>query len=117
MFTVPAVRSFKTILILVFSPFCPHFCEEMWQELGHDTACCDTPWPSYDESALAEDTVEIIVQFNGKLKAKMKVEADISREDMQKEVENDETVKGLLEGKTVVKVIAIPGKLVNFVVR
>ncbi len=104
-------------LILVFSPFCPHICEEMRQELGHDTACCDTPWPEYDESALAEDTVEIIVQFNGKLKAKMKVDADISREDMQKEVENDETVKGLLEGKTVVKVIAIPGKLVNFVVR
>ena len=89
----------------------------MWADLGHDTPACDTPWPEYDESALVKDTVEIIVQLNGKLKAKMTVDADISREEMQEEVENDETVKALLEGKTIVKVIAIPGKLVNFVVR
>ena len=104
-------------LVLIFSPFVPHICEEMWADLGHDQPACDTPWPEFDEKALVQDTVEIIVQFNGKLKAKMTVDADISREKMQEEVENDETVKALLEGKTVVKVIAIPGKLVNFVVR
>ncbi|MBR3146556.1 MAG: leucine--tRNA ligase [Eubacterium sp.] len=104
-------------LILIFSPFTPHICEEMWAALGHETAVCDTEWPEYDESALIQDTVEIIVQFNGKLKAKMNVAADISREEMQEQVENDDTVKSLLEGKNVVKVIAIPGKLVNFVVR
>ena len=104
-------------LILVLSPFTPHICEEMWADLGHETAVCDTDWPEFDEGALVQDTVEIIVQFNGKLKAKMNVAADISREEMQEQVENDDTVKSLLEGKNVVKVIAIPGKLVNFVVR
>ena len=104
-------------LILVLSPFTPHICEEMWADLGHETAVCDTDWPEFDEGALVQDTVEIIVQFNGKLKAKMNVAADISREEMQEQVENDDTVKSLLEGKNVVKVIAMPGKLVNFVVR
>ena len=104
-------------LILVLSPFTPHICEEMWADLGHETAVCDTDWPEFDEGALIQDTVEIIIQFNGKLKAKMNVAADISREEMQEQVENDDTVKSLLEGKNVVKVIAIPGKLVNFVVR
>ena len=89
----------------------------MWAELGHDQAACDMPWPMFDEKALVQDQVQIIVQFNGKLKAKMTVGADITKEEMQEAVENDETVKSLLEGKTIVKVIAIPGKLVNFVVR
>ena len=104
-------------LILILSPFTPHICEEMWAELGHDQAACDMPWPKFDEKALVQDQVQIIVQFNGKLKAKMTVGADITKEEMQEAVENDETVKSLLEGKTIVKVIAIPGKLVNFVVR
>lgn len=104
-------------LVVILSPFTPHICEEMWHDLGEDKAVCDQSWPEYDESALVQDTVEVIVQFNGKLKAKMTVNADITREEMQEAAENDENVKALLEGKTVVKVIAIPGKLVNFVVK
>ena len=113
----PLFTSAVENLVLLLSPFTPHICEEMWSDLGNDKAVCDMAWPEYDEKALVQDTVEIIVQFNGKLKAKLTVDADITREKMQEEVEADETVKALLEGKEIIKVIAIPGKLVNFVVR
>ena len=104
-------------LILILSPFTPHICEEMWESIGKTTAIADTAWPGYDEESLQQDSIEIIVQINGKLKQKLTIGADTGREEMQEIAENDDTVKALLEGKTVVKVIAVPGKLVNFVVR
>ena len=104
-------------LILILSPFTPHICEEMWASIGKTTAIADTAWPEYDEESLQQDSIEIIVQINGKLKQKLTIGADTSREEMQEIAENDDTVKALLEGKQIVKVIAVPGKLVNFVVR
>ena len=104
-------------LILILSPFTPHICEEMWASIGKTTAIADTAWPEYDEESLQQDSIEIIVQINGKLKQKLTIGADTDREEMQKIAESDDTVKALLEGKTIVKTIAVPGKLVNFVVR
>ena len=104
-------------LILILSPFTPHICEEMWESIGKETAIADTAWPGYNEGSLQQDSVEIIVQINGKLKQKLTIGADTGREEMQEIAENDDTVKALLEGKNIVKVIAVPGKLVNFVVR
>ncbi|MBR2546961.1 MAG: leucine--tRNA ligase [Eubacterium sp.] len=104
-------------LILILSPFTPHICEEMWASIGKDTAIADTAWPGYNEDSLQQDSIEIIVQINGKLKQKLTIGADTDREEMQKIAESDDAVKALLEGKTIVKTIAVPGKLVNFVVR
>ncbi len=104
-------------LILILSPFTPHICEEMWESIGKTTAIADTAWPGYNEESLQQESIEIIVQINGKLKQKLTIEADTGREEMQEIAENDEAVKALLEGKEIVKVIAVPGKLVNFVVR
>ncbi|MDU7966096.1 MAG: hypothetical protein E7J25_04450, partial [Paeniclostridium sordellii] len=74
-------------------------------------------WPSYDESALVKDEVEVVVQVNGKVRGKLSVASNISREEMQEAAMNDEKIKTLVEGKTIVKVIAVPKKLVNIVVK
>ena len=104
-------------LVLLLSPFVPHICEEMWEKLGHSSAVYFESWPSYDEDALKLDTVEIVVQINGKVKMKADVDSSLSREALTDQMLEDESVKALIEGKNVVKVIAVPGKLVNIVVK
>ncbi len=104
-------------LVLVLSPFVPHICEEMWQKLGFETSLYFEKWPEYDESALVLDTVEIVVQLNGKVKLKADVASGLSREELADIMLADERVKELTAGKNVVKVIAVPGKLVNIVVK
>lgn len=104
-------------LVLVLSPFTPHICEEMWEHLGHDSFIYNQKWPEYDEKALVRDTIEIVVQINGKVKEKMDVQTGISREDLEKLAMENEKVQKLTSGKNVVKVIAVPGKLVNIVVK
>ncbi len=104
-------------LVLVLSPFVPHICEEMWQKLGFETSLYFEKWPEYDESALVLDTVEIVVQLNGKVKMKADVANGLSREELADIMLADERVKELTAGKNVVKVIAVPGKLVNIVVK
>lgn len=104
-------------LVLVLSPFVPHICEEMWQQLGFKDSLYFEKWPEFDESALVLDTVEIVVQINGKVKMKADVAADLTREQLADLMIADEKVKALTEGKNVVKVIAVPGKLVNIVVK
>ncbi|MBQ1406947.1 MAG: leucine--tRNA ligase, partial [Eubacterium sp.] len=104
-------------LVILLSPFCPHIAEELWQELGHSEDLVHQAWPVYDESALVKDEIEVIVQINGKLKGKLKVAQGLSREDLEQAVRANEDIKALIEGQNVVKTIAVPGKLVNFVVR
>jgi leucyl-tRNA synthetase len=103
--------------VKLLSPFAPHLGEELWNVLGGSTTLAYEPWPKYDESLLVEDTVEIPVQIKGKLKAKLQVPNGLDAAALQAAAESDEAVKKLLEGKTVVKVIAVPGRMVNFVVR
>ncbi len=104
-------------LIIMLAPFVPHVTEEMWEHLELEGSVHEQPWPTYDESALVKDTVEIVVQINGKIKEKINIPGDLSREEMEKIAMEDEKVKGLTEGKNVVKVIAVPNKLLNIVVK
>ena len=104
-------------LIIMLAPFVPHVTEEMWGHLGYEGSVHDQNWPEYDEKALVKDTVEIVVQVNGKIKEKLDIAGGLSREEMEKTAMENEKVKGLIEGKNVVKVIAVPGKLINIVVK
>ena len=104
-------------LVVMLAPFVPHVTEEMWEHLEQEGSVHNQMWPEFDESALVKDTVEIVVQINGKIKEKMNIAGDLSREEIQKVAMEDENVKALTEGKNVVKVIAVPNKLINIVVK
>ena len=104
-------------LVLILSPFTPHICEEMWEFLGNSTSLYKEHWPEFDESALVKDTVEIVIQINGKVKEKMHVASNLGRDELAAVVQESEKYKALTDGKQVVKVIAVPGKLVNVVVK
>ncbi len=103
--------------VLLLSPFAPHIAEELWQALGHSTSTAYEPWPEFDEALLVEDTVEIPIQINGKLRAKIQVPNGADPATMQAAAESDETIQQQLEGKNIVKVIAVPGRMVNFVAK
>ncbi|MCG0313897.1 MAG: leucine--tRNA ligase, partial [Calditerricola sp.] len=104
----------KTIVLL--APFAPHIAEELWHRIGHADSVHAQPWPTWDEAALAADEVEIVVQVNGKVRDRVVVPANASREEIEAAVLAQEKVKAHLAGKTVKKVIVVPGKLVNLVV-
>ena len=111
------IREGIETIVTILAPFTPHIGEELWTMIGKEGSVFNISWPSYDESALVQDEVEVIVQVNGKLRAKVSMDANISREDMEKVAMEDEKVKAAIEGKNVVKVIAVPKKLVNIVVK
>ncbi|TWU32838.1 leucine--tRNA ligase [Novipirellula artificiosorum] len=101
----------------LLSPFAPHLCEELWQLLGQEGSISKQAWPVWDESALVESSIEVPVQINGKIKAKINVPPDISKDDLAKIALADEKVAALIEGKTIIKQIVVPGRLVNLVVK
>ena len=111
------IREGIETIITILAPFTPHIGEELWTMIGKEGSVFNISWPSYDESALVQDEVEVIVQVNGKLRAKVSMDANISREDMEKVAMEDAKVQAAIEGKNVVKVIAVPKKLVNIVVK
>ena len=104
-------------LVLILSPFTPHVCEEMWEYLGHTGSLYNVGWPEYDESALVKDSVEIVIQINGKVKEKMSVASGLGRDELQKTVMESEAAVKAVDGRNIVKVIAVPDKLVNIVVK
>ena len=110
-------RSVLEPFLLLLSPFAPHIAEELWQVLGHEKTLAYEPWPTYDESVLAESVVEIPVQINGKLRGKVEVPVDADAELMEQIARQDDHVAEHLEGKQLVKVIAVPGRMVSFVVK
>ncbi|WP_316274171.1 leucine--tRNA ligase [Bacillus halotolerans] len=101
--------------VKLLSPIAPHLAEELWEKLGHSGTIAYEAWPVYDEAKLVDDEVEIVVQLNGKVKAKLQVPADATKEQLEQLAQADEKVKEQLEGKTIRKIIAVPGKLVNIV--
>ncbi|WP_416827759.1 leucine--tRNA ligase [Ectobacillus polymachus] len=101
--------------VQLLSPVAPHIAEELWSKLGHKESISYHAWPTYDESKLVEDEIEIVVQINGKLKAKLMIAKGATKEQMQETALENEIVKQQVEGKTIRKVIAVPGKLVNIV--
>ncbi|MGY3735249.1 leucine--tRNA ligase [Lactococcus taiwanensis] len=108
-------RDYAKGFVQLLAPFAPHIAEELWVKLGEKPGISYVAWPTYDESKLVESEVEIVVQINGKLKAKIKIAKDLSREELSKL--GQEAVAQALEGKNVIKVIAVPNKLVNIVVK
>lgn len=96
-------------------PITPHIGEELWQRLGHEDTITYEPWPTYDASKLVEDEVEIVIQVMGKVRSKMTVPRDISKEELEEKALADEKVKKWIDGKTIRKIIVVPGKLVNIV--
>ena len=103
-------------LVKLLSPVVPHITEELWSKLGHVGSIAYAKWPTYDESKLVEDVVEIVVQINGKVRQHLQVSKDASHEELQALALNDERIKQELVDKEVKKVIAVPGKLVSIVV-
>ncbi|MCD8264541.1 MAG: leucine--tRNA ligase [Tannerellaceae bacterium] len=103
-------------LIIVLAPFAPHISEELWHILGHTSTICDAQWPEHNEEYLKKSTVTYAVSFNGKTRFSVELAADLSKEEVEKEVLNHENAAKWLEGKTPKKVIVVPKKIVNIVI-
>lgn len=103
--------------VKLLSPFAPHFSEEQWSLLGNSASIFNEAWPQFDEKALVKDEVEIAIQVNGKIKAKINVPSDLNEEGIKTAALEDKNIKAATEGKTIVKVIVIKGRLVNIVVK
>lgn len=112
-----ATKAEYAVLLQLLNPFAPHMTEEVWQQLGMTQELAYYPWPKYDEAKCVESTVEMVVQVNGKVKAKLTVPADIAKEDALAQAKQEPTIAALLEGKTLIKEIFVPGKLVNLAVK
>ena len=115
-----AVREACESLILMLTPYAPHVAEELWEAIsGADEGILesDARFPVADEAVAKEDEIEIVVQVNGKVRARVSVSADVSKDDLEKAALADEKIKEYMEGKEVVKVIVVPGRLVNVVVK
>ena len=103
--------------VKLLQPFAPHLAEEMWQVLGHKESMAYAPWPKADASKAEESSVEVVFQVNGKVRAKAQVAKDMDKAALEKLALENERVKEFMAGKTVVKSIVVPGKLVNIVVK
>ena len=110
-------RKYAEGFIKLLNPIAPHITEEMWQILGHTNTIAYEPWPKYDESKLIEDSYEMVVQVNGKVRGKITVSTDSSDEEMKKLAKEIDNVKTHIDGKEIVKEIVVPKKLVNIVVK
>lgn len=104
-------------VIVILAPFAPHLGDELWSMIGKDGSIFSISWPKYDDSALVQDEVEVVVQVNGKVRDKMNIPANTSKEDMEKLAMENTKIKDFVEGKTVVKIVGVPNKLVNIVVK
>ncbi len=113
----PRPKAAMDAFVRLLAPYAPHLAEELWQTLGHAESLAHAPWPKYDPSELIETELEIPVQINGKLKAKIKVAAGASQEEMEAAAKADPQIVAQLEGKSVVKSVVVVGKMVNFVVK
>jgi leucyl-tRNA synthetase len=110
-------RSAMERFVLVLSPFAPHLAEELWQVLGHARTLAYAPWPAADETWLREDAVELPVQINGKLRGRIVVPSGADASAAEATARADARIAQLLAGKTVLKVVVVPGRMVNFVVK
>ncbi|MGL4818559.1 MAG: leucine--tRNA ligase, partial [Bacilli bacterium] len=108
--------AFMKDFVKLLSPVAPHVAEELWSRLGEPSTLAYAAWPTFDESKLVENEVEVIVQINGKVRSRLVVSKDATREEMETLARSDARIGELLEGKEIRKVIAVPGKLVNIVV-
>ena len=104
-------------VVVLLAPFAPHVAEELWHQLGNETTVCDARWPEFNEKYLVESEIQLTVSFNGKARYQKKFPADAQSNTIQKEVLEDERSQKYLEGKQVIKVIVVPKKIVNIVIK
>ena len=109
------VQEALEIIVLTLSPIVPHICHSIWHALGHASAVIEERWPVVDEAALKQDRVELMVQVNGKLRGKIQVAADAENKTIEDQALNEENVRRFTDGKTIRKLIVVPGRLVNIV--
>ena len=103
-------------IVLMLAPMVPHICHQLWLDLGHEQAVVSASWPQVDSSALEQDTIELVIQVNGKLRSKISMSATATTDEVQKMALNDEQALRFIDGKPIRKVIVVPKKLVNIVV-
>ena len=104
-------------VVIMLSPFTPHFCDELWEEMGNEGKLFTIAWPTYIEELTIADEVEIAVQVNGKLRGTLEVDRNTPKDEVEKMALEIENVKKFIEMKEVMKVIVVPGKIVNIVVK
>ena len=109
-------RTAMETFTLLLSPLAPHLAEELWEILGHEQTLAYEPWPAYDPALLKDEEVEVPVQVNGKVRGRVVVPAEADTAGIEAAARHEPRIAALLEGKTVRKVVVVPGKLVNFVV-
>ncbi|GFO68444.1 leucine--tRNA ligase [Geomonas limicola] len=114
--SVGVVREGVESVVRLLAPFVPHFTEELWAELGYTGSVEKAGWPSYDAEAVVDDEITVVIQVNGKLRSKLLVAPDVQEETVKQAALADDKIQVFLEGKSVKKVIYVPGKLVNIVV-
>lgn len=110
-------RQVADALILLLGPYVPHLAEELWEITGHQGSLVKAPWPTYDEKLTIDSEIEMVFQINGKVRSKTMIEKGMAKDDLLKLAKADEKIQGWLEGKTIVKEIVVPDKLVNIVIR
>ena len=110
-------KKFAEGLVKLLSPVCPHICEEIWQILGHDNTIAFESWPTYDESKCVDDSVEIAIQINGKVKEKLVISAEATNEEALTLAKSMDKIAEAIEGKQIIKELYVKGRLVNIVVR
>ena len=104
-------------LVKLISPVCPHLGEELWQILGHDTTIAYAEWPKYDLSLMQDDLVKYPVSVNGKVRDTLEVELDLKKEDLEALALASEKVKKFTDGHEIVKIIVVPKKIINIVIK
>lgn len=110
-------RSLLSDVIVLIAPFAPHIAEELWAALGHTDSVCDAHWPIYDEQYLVESQMQLTISFNGKARFQMQFATDVDEESIKQAVINDEKARKYIEGNAVVKVIVVPKRIVNVVLK
>ena len=110
-------KAYAEGLIKMLSCISPHICEEIWSIFGHEESLAYEPWPAYDPAQLVEDVIEIVVQVNGKVKAKLNISADADKDTVISLAKSENNIASIIDGKTIVKEIYVPKKLVNIVVK
>ena len=110
-------RAILEPMVVLIAPFAPHIAEELWEALGHETSVCDAQWPVFNEKFLVEDTVKMMVAFNGKTRFGIDFPADADNATIEKEVLADERAPKYIGDKKVVKVIIVPKRIVNIVIK
>jgi len=102
--------------LILLSPFAPHIAEELWQQLGHKDSIAFEPWPKYDASKIQDESVEFVIQINGKVRAKIMLSPNVTEDSAVSAVKQLGSIKKYLDGQKIKKVIFVPGRLISFVI-